>query len=78
MQRKGVEKMFDRICLILVIIGGLNWGLVGIFNFNLVDWIFGGYNAGSIIGILTFLITAFITLVCYRNSKAYKEEDTFQ
>ena len=36
------------------------------------------YNAGSIIGILTFLITAFITLVCYRNSKAYKEEDTFQ
>ena len=36
------------------------------------------YNAGSIIGILTFLITAFISLVCYRNSKAYKEEDTFQ
>lgn len=36
------------------------------------------YNAGSIIGILTFLITAFLTLVCYRNSKAYKEEDTFQ
>ena len=36
------------------------------------------YNAGSIIGILTFLITAFITLVCYRNSKAYNEEDTFQ
>lgn len=52
----------------------------------LVTWLFkltmqGGnskYNAGSIIGILTFLITAFITLVCYRNSKAYKEEDTFQ
>ena len=36
------------------------------------------YNAGSIIGILTFIITAFITLVAYRNSKAYKEEDTFQ
>ena len=36
------------------------------------------YNAGSIIGILTFLITASITLICYRNSKAYKEEDTFQ
>ena len=36
------------------------------------------YNAGSIIGILTFLITAFLTLVAYRNSKAYKEEDTFQ
>ena len=36
------------------------------------------YNAGSIISILTFMITASITLICYRNSKAYKEEDTFQ
>lgn len=50
----------------------------------LVTWLFKltmedtQYNAGSIIGILTFLITAFITLVCYRNSKSYKEEDTFQ
>ena len=37
------------ISLIVLFIGGLNWGLVGIFNFNLVDWIFGGYNIGSII-----------------------------
>ncbi len=29
------------IALILIIIGGLNWGLVGVFNFNLVDAIFG-------------------------------------
>lgn len=32
----------DRIALILIIIGGLNWGLVGIFEFDLVAWIFGG------------------------------------
>lgn len=50
----------------------------------LVTWLYkltmedSKFNAGSIIGILTFVITAFITLVCYRNSKAYKEEDTFQ
>lgn len=31
----------DYIALILVIIGGLNWGLVGAFNFNLVQFIFG-------------------------------------
>jgi uncharacterized membrane protein YuzA (DUF378 family) len=31
----------DWIVVILVIIGGLNWGLVGFFNFNLVDAIFG-------------------------------------
>ena len=36
------------------------------------------YNLGSIIGILTFLVTSSITLVTYRRSKAYKEEDTFQ
>lgn len=36
------------------------------------------YNTGAIIGIFTFLITATITLVTYRRSKAYKEEDTFQ
>ncbi len=29
------------IALILIIIGGLNWGLVGLFNFNLVTAIFG-------------------------------------
>lgn len=37
------------IAYILVIIGALNWGLIGIFNWNLVTAIFGGYNAGSII-----------------------------
>ena len=36
------------------------------------------FNAGAVIGIFTFLITATITLITYRNSKAYKEEDTFQ
>ena len=50
----------------------------------LVTWLYkltidkGMYNTGAVIGILTFIITATITLVAYRNSKAYKEEDTFQ
>jgi len=37
--------MLDRICLLLVIVGSLNWGLVGIFQFDLVAWIFGGSDA---------------------------------
>lgn len=37
--------MFDKICLILSIIGCLNWGLVGLFEFDLVAWIFGGSTA---------------------------------
>ena len=32
----------DRLALALIIIGGLNWGLVGILDFDLVAWIFGG------------------------------------
>ena len=34
--------MLDRIALILTIIGGINWGLVGIFRLDLVAWICGG------------------------------------
>ncbi len=46
------------ISFIVLLIGGLNWGLVGIFNFNLVNWIFGGYNAGSIIIYILVLLAA--------------------
>lgn len=31
----------DLVALVLVIVGGLNWGLVGLFNFDLVATIFG-------------------------------------
>ncbi|MGN1086278.1 MAG: DUF378 domain-containing protein, partial [Porcipelethomonas sp.] len=33
--------MWDKLALILLIIGGINWGLVGIFRFDLVAWLFG-------------------------------------
>jgi len=33
--------VLEWIVLILVIVGGLNWGLVGFFNFDLVAFIFG-------------------------------------
>lgn len=35
----------DTIALILSIIGSINWGLVGIFQFDLVSWLFGGQDA---------------------------------
>ena len=37
--------MLDIIALILVIIGGTNWGAIGIFQFDLVAWVFGGQDA---------------------------------
>ena len=39
--------MLDKTALLLTIIGGLNWGLVGIFKFDLVAWICGG--SGTVI-----------------------------
>ena len=37
--------MLDKIALSLLIIGGINWGLIGLFQFDLVAWIFGGQDA---------------------------------
>ena len=37
--------IIDRIALLLAIIGGINWLLVGVFQFDLVAWIFGGQAA---------------------------------
>lgn len=38
-------KIVDRIALILVIIGALNWGSIGLFRFDIVAWLFGGQTA---------------------------------
>lgn len=43
----------DWIVWILLFVGGLNWGLVGAFDFNLVDSIFG---AGSAIGRIIYVL----------------------
>lgn len=46
-------KVIDKIALVLIIIGAINWGLIGIFNFNLVDTIFG---AMSIISRIIYIL----------------------
>ena len=40
-------KIVDKIALVLVIIGAINWGLIGFFGFNLVDSIFGAMSIVS-------------------------------
>ena len=37
--------MIDKISLALVIIGAINWGSIGLFQFDIVAWIFGGQGA---------------------------------
>jgi uncharacterized membrane protein YuzA (DUF378 family) len=40
-------KKFDMLAAALVIVGGLNWGLVALAEFDLVAWIFGGMGFGE-------------------------------
>ncbi len=51
------------IAYVLTIIGCLNWGLVGIFNFNLVSWICMGYRNGWAIAIYVLIMLAAIWLI---------------
>jgi len=37
--------IIDRIALLLLIVGGLNWGSIGLFQFDIVAWIFGSQAA---------------------------------
>ena len=61
-----IKIILNWIAFIILMIGGLNWGLVGIFNFNLVEWIFGGYNVGSIIIYILVLLSVLwlIAVIC--------------
>lgn len=45
-------KMLHMAAFILVVVGALNWGLVGLFQLNLVESIFGGVGLTNIVYIL--------------------------
>lgn len=52
----------DTIALILAIIGCVNWGLVGLLQFDLVAWLFGG--SGSLFSRLVYTVVALAGLWC--------------
>ena len=54
--------MLDRIALILVIIGGINWGSIGLFNFDIVGWICGGQDA--VISRIIYTLVALAAVWC--------------
>ena len=43
-KRRYKDMIMDRIALILTIIGALNWGSIGLFQFDIVAWLFGGQS----------------------------------
>lgn len=54
--------MLDKIALLLVIIGAINWGSIGLFQFDIVGWIFGGQSA--IVSRIIFTVVALAGIWC--------------
>ena len=54
--------MLDKLALILVIIGAVNWGAIGLVQFDIVGWIFGGQSA--IISRIIFTVVALAGIWC--------------
>ena len=63
--------MLDRISLILVIIGGLNWGSIGLFQFDIVAWLFAGQ--ANIVSRIVYTLVALAAVWCI--SLLFRERD---
>nr|WP_072418242.1 MULTISPECIES: DUF378 domain-containing protein [unclassified Ruminococcus] len=66
--------MLDRIALLLLIIGGVNWGLLGIFQFDLVAFIFGGQAA--VLSRVIYVLVGISAIWCI--SLFFKEQDMLE
>ena len=61
----------DKIALVLAIIGGLNWGSIGIFGFDVVAFLFGGAN--SAISRVIYTLVGLAAIWCI--SLLFREKD---
>jgi len=57
-----MNKLVDSVALAIAIIGAVNWGLIGIFQFDLVAWLFGGQ--GSLFSRLVYTVVGLAGLWC--------------
>ena len=67
--------ILDRISLILTIVGALNWGSIGLFQFDLVAWIGGGSDA--LISRIIYTVVALAGIWCvtllFRTREKFRE-----
>ena len=70
-------KVIDRIALVLVIIGGLNWGSIGIFGLDIVAALFGGSASGlsRLVYILVCLSAIWCITLFFRHRPATRSEE---
>ena len=54
--------IMDRIALIIAIIGALNWGSIGLFQFDIVAWICGGQS--SLLSRIIYTVVALAGVWC--------------
>ena len=66
--------MLDRIALILVIIGAINWGSIGLFQFDFVAWIFGGQ--GAVVSRIIYTLVGIAGIWCF--SLLFRENDLLE
>lgn len=66
--------MLDVIALILTVIGGINWGLIGIFQFDLVAWLFGGQ--GAVLGRIIYTLVGIAAVWCI--SLLFRDNDLIE
>ena len=64
----------DKIALLLVIIGAVNWGLIGIFQFDLVAWLFGGQ--GAILSRIIYTLVGIAAVWCI--SLLFRDNDLIE
>lgn len=53
----------DKVALSLLVIGGINWALVGLFQFDLVAFAFGG--SGSLVSRLVYTVVGLSAVWCF-------------
>ena len=66
--------MLDKISLVLVIIGAINWGSIGLFQFDIVAWIFGG--ADAVFSRIIYTLVALAGIWCV--SLLFRERDAIE
>ncbi len=70
--------IIDKIAIALLIIGGINWGSIGIFNFDIVGSLFGGQS--SAISRIIFVIVGLCAVWCisllFRDNALSSGDDT--
>lgn len=65
--------LMDRIALILTIVGALNWGSIGLFQFDIVAWICGGQ--ASLLSRIIYTVVALAGIWCI--SLVFRARESF-